>query len=232
MSFNPFRIPARWLRRRPRANQQITIPSLHLGSDYGGYAVASDLVTRDSVVYSFGIGEDLSFDLALIERFGCAVHAFDPTPRSLAWAKTQALPENLHIHGVGLADHDGIASFSPPANPKHVSHSLTARNGAERIEFEVKSLDTLMRELCHDRIDILKMDIEGAEYPVIDQLAHGATRPAQILLEFHHQLPGVTVARTDRALRTLGQLGYKIFHCQPSGHEFSLVHQAWMTTLA
>jgi FkbM family methyltransferase len=224
MFFKPFRTLTRWLRQKPRATPQVTVPTLHLGSEYGGYAVASNLVTRDSVVYSFGIGEDLSFDLALIERFGCTVHAFDPTPRSLAWAKQQALPENLHIHAVGLADHDGVAHFSPPSNPKHVSHSLTTRSRAGGIEFQVKSLTTLMRELGHDRIDILKLDIEGAEYGVIDKLALNSFRPSQILLEFHHQLPGVSVARTNRALHTLGELGYKVFDRQPSGHEFSLLH--------
>jgi FkbM family methyltransferase len=225
MPFHPLRTLTKWLRRKPRARQQVTIPLVHLGSEYGGYAVASELVARDSVVYSFGIGEDLSFDLALIERFGCSVHAFDPTPRSLAWAKQQALPDNLHIHAVGLAAHDGVASFSPPSNPNHVSHSLASSKRTDRIEFQVKSLTTLMRELGHERLDILKMDIEGAEYPVVDALARSALRPHQILLEFHHQLPGVSVGRTEHALTTLASIGYKIFNCQPSGHEFSLLHR-------
>jgi len=34
-----------------------------------------------AVVYSLGIGEDISFDLALIEKYGARVHAFDPTPK-------------------------------------------------------------------------------------------------------------------------------------------------------
>lgn len=33
--------------------------------------------------------------------------------------------------------------------------------------FRVKSLDTIMRELEHPWIDVLKIDIEGFEWPVL-----------------------------------------------------------------
>lgn len=36
------------------------------GSRYGGWAIGEGSVGSDSVVYSFGIGEDASFDLGLI----------------------------------------------------------------------------------------------------------------------------------------------------------------------
>ena len=227
MALHPLRTLTRLLRRKPRATPQIEVPSLHLGSEYGGYVVASACVNADSIVYSFGIGEDLSFDLALIERFGCTVHAFDPTPRSLAWAKQQQLPDKLHVHGVGLADHDGTASFTAPSNPNHVSHTLSRNiSGGERFEFPVRSLRSLMHALGHQRLDILKMDIEGAEYGVIEALAAGAIRPGQILLEFHHQLRGISVSQTNAALARLASIGYRVFHRQASGHEFSLLYKS------
>ena len=37
--------------------------------------------------HSGGVGEDASFDLGIIERFGCSVFAFDPTPRAIAFAE-------------------------------------------------------------------------------------------------------------------------------------------------
>ncbi|HEX7718479.1 MAG TPA: hypothetical protein VF389_01635, partial [Woeseiaceae bacterium] len=46
----------------------------------GGWWFHPDTLHIDSIVYSFGIGEDVEFDLFLIERFGLVVHAFDPTP--------------------------------------------------------------------------------------------------------------------------------------------------------
>lgn len=38
------------------------------------------------------------------------------------------------------------------------------------VEFEVKSLATIMKELKHTWIDVLKIDIEGAEWPVLKAL--------------------------------------------------------------
>jgi hypothetical protein len=95
-----------------------------LGSDYGGWSIAPAAISSEAVVYSFGIGEDISFDLALIKRFGIVVHAFDPTPRSIAWVHRQDLPASFRLHGYGLADFDGEAVFAPPADPTHVSHAI------------------------------------------------------------------------------------------------------------
>jgi hypothetical protein len=52
-----------------------------LGSEYGGWPIAVSGVGPDTPIFSFGAGDDISFDLAAIERFGCDVLVFDPTPR-------------------------------------------------------------------------------------------------------------------------------------------------------
>jgi FkbM family methyltransferase len=215
---------SRRLRGEPRHAPPIALPKQRLGTDYGGYAIATELLDADSVVYSFGIGEDASFDLALIERFGCQVHAFDPTPRSLAWVRSQHLPPQFSVHPYGLADYDGIASFAPPKNPAHVSFNQLPdrQRDTARVELPVRMLSTLMRELGHERLDVLKLDIEGGEYGVLDALASGPVLPRQILVEFHHQLRGISVSQTERSLGLLGELGYRIFDRQPGGHEFSL----------
>ena len=36
--------------------------------------------------------------------------------------------------------------------------------------FEVKSLSTIMQELKHSWVDVLKIDIEGAEWPVLKEM--------------------------------------------------------------
>src|SRR5665213_2396206 len=53
-----------------------------LGNDYGGwYAPTYDLYPG-SIVYSAGVGQDISFDQALIGQCGCSIFAFDPTPHA------------------------------------------------------------------------------------------------------------------------------------------------------
>lgn len=212
----------RHLRGRPFLLPQPAPDATFLGTEYGGYWVELAKVPPGGAVYSFGIGEDLSFDLALIERTGVTVHAFDPTPRSIAWAKAQVLPRALVVHDVALADKDGELVFFPPQDPSHVSHSVVAHaSSQEPIRVPAKSLATLMKELGHEHVDVLKMDVEGAEYSVIDALTRSTLRPTQILLEFHHHRREIGLWKTQRALWQLSRLGYEVFAMSPSGCEFS-----------
>jgi FkbM family methyltransferase len=217
----------RRLRGMPWQTVQVDVPMEKLGSEYGGYWVCPDGLDSESVVYSFGIGQDVSFDLAFIERFGAKVHAFDPTPKSIAWVKEQKLPARFVLHEYGLADYDGSASFAPPEDPEHVSHTVLERekSSGPRIQVEVKRLDTVMATLGHDHVDVLKMDIEGAEYGVISHLVRVKKPPRQVLLEFHHHLEGVPLSRTERAISQLNDAGYRIFHVSDTGRELSLILQ-------
>ena len=38
-------------------------------------------MSKDAVVYSVGLGQDISWDKALIEKYRCEVYGFDPTPK-------------------------------------------------------------------------------------------------------------------------------------------------------
>jgi FkbM family methyltransferase len=173
-------------------------------------------------VYSFGVGEDISFDLGLIERFGLQVHAFDPTPRSIEWLQSQAMPPEFVFHAYGVAGFDGNCAFLPPENPAHVSHTIVARETSRpAIEVQVHRLGTILKMLGHEQIDLLKMDIEGAEYGVLaDMLACGVP-VKQLLVEFHHRWPQLGIEKTKQTILALNAAGYRIFSVSPSGEEYS-----------
>jgi FkbM family methyltransferase len=217
-----------WSRLRGRPGRAIdeSLQGETLGSEYGGYVVLMDRLAASSVIYSFGIGFDLSFDCAMIERLGAKVHAFDPTPRSVVWAREQNV-DGLLLHEHGLLDYDGVVRFHPPKNPDHISHSVLDESTSDRItsqgaiELPVKRLHTVMAELGHERIDVLKMDIEGAEYTVIDHLVKNPLPIGQLLLEFHHMLPGIAVKKTERAIDQLAELGFVPFAVSKTGREWS-----------
>ena len=197
-------------------------PKESFGSDYGGYELITDGLDADSIVYSFGVGEDASFDVALIERFGLAVHAFDPTPKSIEWVKKQGFSDRFIMHEYGIADFDGTASFNPPENPDHVSHTLLGRPTTQdrAITVPVKRLCSIMKALEHRRIDILKLDVEGAEYAVIDDIQRSDVRPGQVLVEFHHRFPGMGVRKSNKAIAKLRRMGYGIFSVSANKEEF------------
>jgi len=193
-----------------------------LGNEGASWCVCPSVLSKASVVYSFGAGEDISFDLELIRRFGLQVHAFDPTPRSIEWIRSQTLPRELIFHPYGIADTDGKRKFTPPANPAYVSHTMLERDtSGPSIEVPVSRLQTILSSLGHEKIHLLKMDIEGAEYTVLDNMLSSGIHADQLLIEFHHRWPEVGVAKTRRALRELNLSGYRIFHISPSGEEYS-----------
>lgn len=199
----------------------------HYGSDYGGWDIVTTGIDAHSIVYSCGVGEDASFDVALLEKFNVVVHAFDPTPKSIEWVKRQRLPDRFVLHEYGIAAFDGVVSFNPPENPGHVSHTLLERPStrAKAISVPVKRLGTIMKELGHDRIDILKMDIEGAEYDVIEDISRSGIRPRQILVEFHHRFPGVAVSRSKEAIEKLRSAGYRLYAVSATHEEFCFIRE-------
>jgi len=213
------------LRQDIWSSAQVNISKTFLGTDYGGYCIHPDKITPDSVVYSAGIGRDIEFDRLMIERYGVAVHAFDPTPRAIAWIRAQDLPQGFHLHEWGLADFDGVAEFAAPVQDTFVSYSMSYGAGpnAESTEGEVCRLATLMERLGHKHVDILKMDIEGAECAVLRDIANTAASIGQILVEFHPGKSHDGLKEMAGAIAKMNTAGYQIFHVSPSGREYSFI---------
>lgn len=206
----------------------ISCATERFGSEYGGWEIITSDIDRNSIVYSFGVGEDASFDIGLIERFDLTVFAFDPTPRSIRWVATQGFPKSFVMHPYGIAAFDGDVKFNPPDNPEFVSHTVLDRPSTDEqaISVPVRRLSTILRELGHDRIDILKMDIEGAEYDVLDDMQDNDIRPNQILIEFHHRFQNVGVERSKNAIEQIRAMGYDLFAVSSSNEEFCFARKA------
>jgi FkbM family methyltransferase len=204
--------------------------SVLLGSRYGGWSVLPDLLGSESIVYGFGVGEDISWDAAMIDRFGVTVHAFDPTPRSVAWIRRQQLPARFVFHEIGLADFDGEASFvMRNPTPGWSSFDLANTTGVESPSFGiarglVARLETIAQKLGHKHVDVLKLDIEGAEYVVLPDMLMGKILPEQLLVEFHYSDGSANrLAQTAALIQKLNEVGYRLFARSPVGHEFSFV---------
>lgn len=205
---------------------QISVPVQRLGSDYGGWWICPRDIHQDSVVYSVGIGTDITFDLSLIQKYGVTIHAFDATPASIAYLKTRQLPSSFKWYPLGVAGRGGLATFFPPPNREHVSHTLLDRPATSdpAIKVEVRRVSTIMRQLGHQRIDVLKMDIEGAEYEVLQDILNDGVEVRQILVEFHHRFAEGGIRRTRWAVNALNAADYRIFCASESGEEYSFIH--------
>jgi FkbM family methyltransferase len=163
--------------------------------------------------------------MELINNYNLIVHGFDPTPKSIEWFKLQNFPPSFILHEYGIADFNGDILFNPPENPDHVSYTILDRQETKgnAITVKVKKLDTIMDELGHTSIDILKMDIEGAEYQVIEDLISSGIQPTQILVEFHHRFPYVGLRATKNAIAKLRKAGYCLFSVSETKEEYSFI---------
>jgi FkbM family methyltransferase len=183
---------------------------LRLGTAYGGWIIPADSgLSSDSVCYSVGAGEDISFDCALIERFHCQVRVIDPTPRAIKhfdrlretviagdrfpinnsdsdyYSITSADIEKLSLLPVGLADQDTELRFFFPKNPAHVSCSTVNLQKTEKyFTAQCQRLTTIMKQMGDSSIDLLKMDIDGGEYAVIRDVVNTNILPRILLVEF------------------------------------------------
>ena len=169
-----------------------------------------------ALVYSFGLGTDTSFDEEMIKKYSAIVHGFDPTPGAFKYARGRAafLPDCFFaLHPFGLNDKDGEINLYPPANPNHISHNQIPRAGARPVAATLLRLATIMHLLGHTHVHILKMDVEGAEFSILDSLlSPDAELPFdQLCVEYHPSIhPGgpaagkAAIKRITHALRARG----------------------------
>jgi FkbM family methyltransferase len=159
------------------------------------------------------------------------VHGFDPTPASVAWVKRQELPENFVMHEVGLADDDGVLEVRLPKKEGRFNcSSHAARDTRDEVaRVPVARLATLARRLGHDRIDVLKMDIEGGEMTalpdVLGEVESGRLDVRQLLVEFHFNWPTIGLPSTVTLINRVRAAGFELFHISPRGFEMSFIRR-------
>ena len=91
------------------------------------------------------------------------------------------------------------------------------------IEVSVFSIPSIMKKLNHTSISLIKIDIEGTEYQVIDHMIENEIFPKQILVEYHHRFKDKNKKMTQRSLANLRNKGYEIFSISETGREISLI---------
>jgi FkbM family methyltransferase len=176
------------------------------------------IVTRglraDSIIYSGGVGEDITFEQELIRRYGVRVHIFDPAPvaaRTISLANS----EGLLFKPVGLAA-SSAAKFSVGGGTD--SSTWLKAGGSDTLA--CTSLAEEMKNNGHDSIDLLKIDIEGFEYEVLESCFAENIRIRQLCVEFHDFFPEIPKAKTNQMIRTLESHGFDLIHRHRHDHTF------------
>lgn len=202
-----------------------------IGDQRSGWWIYPDELTAESVVYSFGVGRNISFDQDLSDYSGATVHLFDPTPRTIEWIKSQDLGPRLAFHDYGIADFDGVLSFFAPkressahfAPVQRYANKQTEQLEDQNIQAPVKRLSSIMESLGHQQIDLLKIDIEGGEYDVLQDIRAAGIPIKQLAIEFHHCYRTIPLQKTVDEIKALKQQGFELAHISERTYEYTFI---------
>ena len=208
-----------------------------IGNSYSFCMVPKGYLDSTSIVYSFGAGEDITSDISLIEKYNCEVKVFDPTPKSIAHFEnlkqsirqgtdffndqghkyemsTPSVIDKIQFEEIALWKEDTRLKFYMPKDKDHVSCSINnIQNTNDYVEVEAMKLSTMMNNLGHEQIDYLKLDIEGAEFAVIENILQENLAIKIIYLEYHYLDIDKALSSTraiKNSLKTLMSHGYVI----------------------
>ena len=139
--------------------------------------------------------------------------------------KNRIDPDRIVLTPCGVYSKNAMMRFYKPTNPSYVSCSVVPgmKSSVSEYDVPVKTLRTLMTELHHDRIDLLKLDVEGAECDVIDSMLSDAIYPHFLAVDFDLGWHGEHIRDMDRCastIRKLGTHGYRLIRSDGSNYSF------------
>ena len=180
----------------------------------GGKAVCLDLIEAGSTIISGGIGNDVEFEKLCIYKKNVKVIGFDPTDTAELFITkcnySKKFHQNYEFNKLAItADGQPIKlyyaddDFMSSASSDHKNVLGTNYKVCESV-----SLDDII--IKNTNISYLKLDIEGPEYEIINNL--DAINIPQISIEFHHHCDkSFTLEDTISCVRKLVDMGYEVF---------------------
>lgn len=149
-----------------------------------GHTFLPSLMGPAPLVLDIGANEG-DFTRAMVQEFGCRVHALEPNPYLYADLQGLAIP-GVTVHKIALADTRGPRPFVLMRDTEY-SHFSSASDSS--IQVEAVTLGDLLSQVPKASIDLIKMDIEGAELDILECLPlEVMERFRQITVEFHQFL--------------------------------------------
>jgi FkbM family methyltransferase len=204
---------------------ELDVPVVTIGDlSYGGYAIPEQLLTADSVLVSVGAGTDVSFELAVVARYGCRAFIYDPVPASATYTE-KAIAEEPRISFERLAvwNEDTDLDFHAPLQEGFVSHSATdMHNTPVSFTAPARTLATLASANSWARIDLLKVSAEGSEFAILDHALASGLEIRAIAVEWAQP---VELDRVKKAVADLHAAGFRnvAVSGRPRNHKMTLL---------
>lgn len=170
------------------------------------YPIVKDVGTVRTIV---DIGANVgAASVMLAARYpGADVHSFEPGPAAaavLAW-NAGVFPQ-IHVHPFGLGNADGqLQLFRSRWDPMSASILRSAENTESFDVVEIREAMRTLKSLGITAIDILKIDTEGCEVPLLKCLAQFLPDIKIIYMEYHSETDRL---RMDELLASTHVLGF------------------------
>jgi len=172
-----------------------------------------------AVVIDAGCSHEADFSMYMIDRHQARAFGVDPTRKhAAALRQLESRHPGRFAHlPCAIAATDGTLTFhesreneSGSLLPDHVNvlHDSTTSYDVEAI-----TLKTLLQKIGVGSIEILKLDLEGAEYDLLDRITADDLRPfRQVFVEFHHHAVNhFSEADTQRVVGRIAGFGFRTF---------------------
>jgi FkbM family methyltransferase len=197
-----------------------------LGGENAGdsWTVIAKFLNNSSIVYSGGVGKDISFELKLAKQFKPFIYLYDPSPTGIETIKKLGiLPEKVIFYPLGLSKENGTFSFDNPFWEGEGSFILNQTSQNTINSFTCQNIETCMKNNGHTKIDLLKIDIEGSEYGVIEEIIEKNITIDQICVEIHTFAPFSRPKRQE-LVKKMENFGYLMFH--KKGADFCFIKKS------
>jgi EAL domain-containing protein (putative c-di-GMP-specific phosphodiesterase class I) len=89
----------------------------------------------------------------------------------------------------------------------------------------MKSFKEILKIHTHKKIDVLKMDIEGSEYDVIDNILKSGIQINQLVIELHERFFDNGKEKTIEFVNNLNSHGFEIFAISDTYEEISFIRK-------
>jgi FkbM family methyltransferase len=196
-----------------------------------GHTFLPSLIGPSSVVLDIGANQG-QFARAIVRDFDCRVHAVEPNPYLCASLQELAIP-GVTVHGVALAGTRGLRPFLV-MNNSEASHVASANDSKEgTVQVQTITLEDLISQIpATASIDLIKMDIEGAELDVLEHVPAGLLeRVRQLTIEFHQFVYPESRVRVEAVKKRLSNLGFWVVDFSRTNYDVLFVQPAASVSL-
>ena len=140
-------------------------------------------LSEDSVIFDVG-GYKGDFAAAIINKYNCKVHTFEPIPEFYQIIENKfSNNSKLISHRFGLSNNTKKQKIGLLDN----GSSIYSIQGYNVIEIQLKSVTEFIFEQKIEKVDLIKINIEGGEYDLLEGLinANIITNFTNIQVQFH-----------------------------------------------